>query len=165
MPLQKRSLTFPRSGPVCPDAVIACQRPPTEPGADRGEAGLIALRQIPHGLPFPRHLGQALPIQAEQLMRNHALPSFEAHALRQETVRPTNGREFCGRPEQHHHELVLYLGVSPRQHDPWPVKKVVIKILLINGIKADRLSATNRLSKAEAKTSDNAAIGQVRKRP
>jgi hypothetical protein len=41
----------------------------------------------------------------------------------------------------------------------------VIKILLLNGIKADRPSVTNKLSKAEARTSDNAAIGEVRKRP
>jgi hypothetical protein len=98
-------------------------------------------------------------------MKNHALPSFEAHALRQETVRPTNGREFCGRPDQHKHELFLYLGVSPMHHDPWSIKKVVIKFLLINGIKADRSSVTKKLSKAEAKTSDHAAIGLVRKRP
>jgi len=67
--------------------VITCQRPPTEPGADRVEAGLMAFRQIPHESPLPRHLGQAFPVQAEQLMKNHALPSFETHALRQETVR------------------------------------------------------------------------------
>jgi hypothetical protein len=96
----------------------------------------MALREIPHELPLPRHLGQAFPVQAEQLMKNHALPSFEAHALRQETVRPTNGREFCGRPDQHNHELFLYLGVLPRPHDPRSVKKIVIKILLINEIKA-----------------------------
>jgi hypothetical protein len=119
----KRSLTLPTSGPICPDAVITCQRPPTEPGADRGEAGLMALRQIPHELPLPRHLGQAFPVQAEQLMKNHALPSFEAHALRQETVPPTNRQEFCGRPEQHNHELFLCLGVLPRWHDPWSNKK------------------------------------------
>jgi hypothetical protein len=43
--------------------------------------------------------------------------------------------------------------------------KIVIKILLINGVKADRFAVTNRLSKAEARTPDNAAIGLVRKRP
>jgi hypothetical protein len=83
----------------------------------------MALRQIPHELPLPRHLGQAFPVQAEQLMKNHALPSFEAHALRQETVPPTNRQEFCGRPEQHNHELFLCLGVLPRWHDPWFNKK------------------------------------------
>jgi hypothetical protein len=46
----------------------------------------MAFRQIPHELPLPRHLGQAFPVQAEQLMENHALPSFEAQALRQETM-------------------------------------------------------------------------------
>jgi hypothetical protein len=62
--------------------------PPTEPGADRMEAGLMAFRQIPHESPLPRHLGQAFPVQAEQLMKNHALPSFEAQAFRQATLPP-----------------------------------------------------------------------------
>jgi hypothetical protein len=57
------------------------------------------------------------------LMKNHALPSLEAQALTQETVPPTNRREFCGMPEQHNHELFLYLGVMPRQHDPWSIEK------------------------------------------
>jgi hypothetical protein len=78
-------------------------------------------------------------------MKNHALPSFEAHALRQETVPPTNRQEFCGRPEQHNHELFLYLGVLPRPHDPSSIKKTVIKVLLINRIKADRSIAIIRL--------------------
>ena len=69
---------------------------------------MMALRHpLPHGLPFPRHLGQALPIQAKCLMNNDALPGFDAYAFRQEAVPPTNHRECCGRPEQHNHELFL----------------------------------------------------------
>jgi hypothetical protein len=45
-----------------------------------------------------------------------------------------------------------------------PLKKVT-KILLINGIKADKISVTDRLSEAEARASDNGTIGQARKRP
>jgi hypothetical protein len=79
-------------------------------------------------------------------MNNDILPSLEAQAFRRETVPPTNRREFCGRPDQHNHELFLYLGVLPRQHDPWSIKKVVIKILLINGIRVDRPSVINNFS-------------------
>jgi hypothetical protein len=77
-------------------------------------------------------------------MKNHALPSFETHALRQETMPPTNRREFRSRPDQHSHELFLYLGVLPRPHDPRSVKKIVIKIFLINEIKAGSMIAIIR---------------------
>ena len=37
------------------------------------------------------------------------LPIFETHGARIETVLSDNGREFCGRPDQHPYELFLQL--------------------------------------------------------
>jgi hypothetical protein len=38
-------------------------------------------------------------------MNNDVLPTFEAHEVKIETVLSDNGREFCGRPDQHPYEL------------------------------------------------------------
>ena len=40
---------------------------------------------------------------------NDVIPTFEAHAAKIETVLSDNGREFCGRPDQHPYELFLQL--------------------------------------------------------
>lgn len=50
-----------------------------------------------------------LPVTAVHLMNNDVLPSFEAHEAKIETVLSDNGREFCGRPDQHPYELFLQL--------------------------------------------------------
>ena len=42
-------------------------------------------------------------------MNNDVLPTFEAHEVKIETVLSDNGREFCGRPDQHPYELYLQL--------------------------------------------------------
>jgi|GEM_PF-1133667 len=42
-----------------------------------------------------------LPVTAVHLMNNDALPTYEAHGAKIETVLSDNGREFCGRPDQH----------------------------------------------------------------
>ena len=50
-----------------------------------------------------------LPVTAVHLMNNDVLPTFEAHEVKIETVLSDNGREFCGRPDQHPYELFLQL--------------------------------------------------------
>jgi transposase InsO family protein len=50
-----------------------------------------------------------LPVTAVQLLNNDCLPTFEAHDAKIETVLSDNGREFCGRPDQHPYELFLQL--------------------------------------------------------
>jgi transposase InsO family protein len=50
-----------------------------------------------------------LPVTAVYLMNNDMLPTFEAHDGKIETVLSDNGREFCGRPDQHPYELFLQL--------------------------------------------------------
>ncbi|RED42029.1 integrase-like protein [Rhodopseudomonas thermotolerans] len=50
-----------------------------------------------------------LPVTAVHLMNHDALPTFEAHDARIETVLSDNGREFCGRPDQDPYELFLQL--------------------------------------------------------
>jgi len=50
-----------------------------------------------------------LPVTAVHLMNNDVLPTFETHEVKIETVLSDNGREFCGRPDQHPYELFLQL--------------------------------------------------------
>jgi len=50
-----------------------------------------------------------LPVTAVHLMNNDVLPTFEAHEAKIEVVLSDNGREFCGRPDQHPYELFLQL--------------------------------------------------------
>jgi transposase InsO family protein len=50
-----------------------------------------------------------LPITAVHLMNNDVIPAFEAANARIDVVLSDNGREFCGRPDQHPYELFLQL--------------------------------------------------------
>jgi transposase InsO family protein len=50
-----------------------------------------------------------LPVTAVHLMNNDVIPTFEAHGAKIDTVLSDNGREFCGRPDQHPYELFLQL--------------------------------------------------------
>ncbi len=50
-----------------------------------------------------------LPLTAVHLMNHDVIPTFEAHDAKIETVLSDNGREFCGRPDQHPYELFLQL--------------------------------------------------------
>jgi transposase InsO family protein len=57
-----------------------------------------------------------LPLTAVQLMNNDVLSTFEAHAAGIDAVLSDNGREFCGRPDQHPYELFLQLeGIEHRR--------------------------------------------------
>ena len=56
-----------------------------------------------------------LPLTAVQIMNNDVLPFFDEHAIGVRTVLSDNGREFCGRPDQHPYELFLQLeGIEHR---------------------------------------------------
>jgi transposase InsO family protein len=56
-----------------------------------------------------------LPVTAVQILNNHALLFFEDHGLKVQTIlcgpaNPSfNGREYCGRKDQHPYELFLQL--------------------------------------------------------
>jgi transposase InsO family protein len=50
-----------------------------------------------------------LPLTAVQLMNNDVLPTFEAEGAAIDAVLSDNGREFCGRDDQHPYELFLQL--------------------------------------------------------
>lgn len=50
-----------------------------------------------------------LPVTAVHLMNGDVIPTFEAHEAKIEVVLSDNGREFCGRPDQHPYELFLQL--------------------------------------------------------
>jgi transposase InsO family protein len=50
-----------------------------------------------------------LPLTAVQLINNDVLPTFEAEGAAIDAVLSDNGREFCGRDDQHPYELFLQL--------------------------------------------------------
>lgn len=50
-----------------------------------------------------------LPVTAVHVMNNDVIPTFEAQDAKIDTVLSDNGREFCGRPDQHPYELFLQL--------------------------------------------------------
>ncbi len=50
-----------------------------------------------------------IPVTAVHVMNNDVLPFFEQHKVKIETVLSDNGREYCGRADQHPFELFLLL--------------------------------------------------------
>lgn len=50
-----------------------------------------------------------LPVTAVHLLNGDVLPTFEEHDARIDAVLSDNGREFCGREDQHPYELFLQL--------------------------------------------------------
>jgi len=50
-----------------------------------------------------------LPLTAVQTLNNEVLPTFEAEGATIDAVLSDNGREFCGREDQHPYELFLQL--------------------------------------------------------
>ena len=50
-----------------------------------------------------------MPLTAVQTLNNEVLPTFEEHEACIDAVLSDNGREFCGRPDQHPYELFLQL--------------------------------------------------------
>lgn len=56
-----------------------------------------------------------LPVTAVHVLNNDVLPFFEERDCPVETVLSDNGREFCGRPDQHPYEIFLQLeGIEHR---------------------------------------------------
>ena len=58
---------------------------------------------------WARLYASKLPVTAVQLMNNDVIPTFESQSAKIDTVLSDNGREFCGRPDQHPYELFLQL--------------------------------------------------------
>jgi transposase InsO family protein len=58
---------------------------------------------------WARLYSSKLPVTAVHLMNNDVIPTFEQHKAKIDTVLSDNGREFCGRPDQHPYELFLQL--------------------------------------------------------
>ena len=48
-----------------------------------------------------------MPITAADLLHDRVLPFYDALGVNVEAVLTDNGREFCGKPESHHYELLL----------------------------------------------------------
>jgi transposase InsO family protein len=64
---------------------------------------------------FGRLYTSKMPVTAVHVLNNDVLPFFEQHAVRVETVLSDNGREYCGRPDNHPFELFLQLeGIEHR---------------------------------------------------
>jgi transposase InsO family protein len=58
---------------------------------------------------WARLYSNKLPVTAVQLLNNDVLPTFEQHGAAIDAVLSDNGREFCGREDQHPYELFLQL--------------------------------------------------------
>jgi transposase InsO family protein len=58
---------------------------------------------------WARLYSSKLPVTAVHLMNNDVIPTFEAKGAKIDVVLSDNGREFCGRPDQHPYELFLQL--------------------------------------------------------
>lgn len=58
---------------------------------------------------FGRLYTTKLPVTAVHLLNEDVLPFFEQHGCKVQTVLSDNGREYCGRPDQHPYELFLQL--------------------------------------------------------
>ena len=50
-----------------------------------------------------------IPVTAVHVLNERVLPFFEEHGARIKTILSDNGREYCGRPDQHPFELFLQL--------------------------------------------------------
>jgi transposase InsO family protein len=58
---------------------------------------------------WARFYTSKLPVTAVHVLNEDVLPFFEGHGARVHTILSDNGREFCGRPDQHPYELFLQL--------------------------------------------------------
>lgn len=64
---------------------------------------------------FGRLYTNKMPVTAVHVLNTDVLPFFESHDTKVETILSDNGREFCGRPDQHPYELFLQLeGIEHR---------------------------------------------------
>ncbi len=58
-------------------------------------------------LAFAKVYTSKIPVTAADLLYDRVLPFYEALGVEVKAVLTDNGREFCGRPERHHYELML----------------------------------------------------------
>ncbi|HEX2095091.1 MAG TPA: IS481 family transposase [Longimicrobiaceae bacterium] len=58
---------------------------------------------------WARFYTSKLPVTAVHVLNEDVLPFFESHEARVQTILSDNGREFCGRADQHPYELFLQL--------------------------------------------------------
>lgn len=64
---------------------------------------------------FGRLYTSKMPVTAVHILNTDVLPHFESHDAKVETILSDNGREFCGRHDQHPYELFLQLeGIEHR---------------------------------------------------
>lgn len=56
---------------------------------------------------FAKVYTSKMPITAADLLHDRVLPFYDALGVNVEAVLTDNGREFCGKPESHHYELLL----------------------------------------------------------
>lgn len=64
---------------------------------------------------FAKVYNSKMPITAVELLYDRVLPFYESLGIPVESVLTDNGREFCGRPDQHPYELLLALeGIEHR---------------------------------------------------
>src|SRR6202030_2748022 len=60
---------------------------------------------------WARLYSNKMPVTAVHLLNSDVLPTFEPHGATIDAVLSDNGREFCGREDQHPYELFLQLEV------------------------------------------------------
>jgi transposase InsO family protein len=58
---------------------------------------------------FGRLYTSKMPVTAVHVLNTDVLPFFESHDAKVDAILSDNGREFCGRPDQHPYELFLQL--------------------------------------------------------
>ena len=70
---------------------------------------------------FGRLYTSKVPVTAVHILNTDVLPFFEAHGTPIQTILTDNGREYCGRPDQHPYELFLQL--EEIEHRTTPIRR------------------------------------------
>ena len=70
---------------------------------------------------FGRLYTSKVPVSAVHILNTDVLPFFESHGTPIKTILTDNGREFCGRPDQHPYELFLQL--EEIEHRTTPIRR------------------------------------------
>jgi len=68
------------------------------------------------GFAWRRLYTSKLPVTAAPVVNGHVLPFFEAHQAAVDTILSDDGREFCGRPDQHPYEPFMQLEGRPQSN-------------------------------------------------
>jgi transposase InsO family protein len=70
---------------------------------------------------FGRLYTSKVPVTAVHILNTDVIPFFESHGTPIRTILTDNGREFCGRPDQHPFELFLQL--EEIEHRTTPIRR------------------------------------------